>query len=580
MASFSDKVKVLIDVDSSGAQSGIAGFKKSFSEAETSADKLKVVGSKAFEAIKANAVEFGAAAAVAIGKFALDATVDFQNLALEVGKFADATGITLDKASRIVEVAGDLDIAATVVEKAILRMNAVAATGEDKFAKFGIELAKFPDGTYDPTGTFLNVVDALAKVRDPADKALIGTSLLGKGWKDLTELIVGGAPGLRSALESVSDAKIINEDDLEAARELRDAIDTLKDRFGDVANTVGRFLLPKLADFVATVDKIIGVLTGPLGTAFDVFGKGARILADSLNPLDSIMGGVSRVSDSTASAWERGYGAIQTLGGVIPGVNTALDALGGWLFGSDKKTENLADNTNRLKSRFELAQTAANRLRYEGLKTLSDGAEILDDDLNGLVDTFDRLLGRLDQEETFQKLQDNLKEYEDSVVKAFKEKTPEAIEASNQKARDLIRTIAGVAEETRISSQEQLKIVALLEKGEFDKAIIAVRQAIDLIPKTVPIEFTGTVSGMPVPAGQTPSETIGGGFQPGFGGLPNIGGGKGGTVRIPVPNARVRQESINIMVAGSVIAERDLVETVREGLIRSQKSGNQLVFSN
>lgn len=577
MASFADKVKVLIDVDSTGAVKGVADFKRAFGEAEGSADKLKVVGSAAFQQIKANATEFAAAAAVAIGKFALDATIDFQNLALEVGKFSDATGISLDQASRILEVAGDLDIAATVVEKAILRMNLQAGAGEDKFSKFGIELQKHKDGTYDPTATFLTVIDRLKEIRDPAEKARVGTELLGKGWKELTEIITLGGPGLARALSQVSDAKIVSEEDLQAARDLRDALDTLKDRFGDVANNIGAFLLPKLAAVVESVDKIIGVLTGPLGTAFDIFGKGARIVADALNPLDSVMGGISRVSDSSASAWERGYGALQTMGGVIPGVNTALDTLGGWLFGSDEKTSDLADSTDRLKSKFELSTIAAGRMRYEGLKTLSDGTNILDDDLNGLIDSFDLLLGRLDQEETFQKLEDNLEEYRQSVADAFKKKTPEAIDAAKEKANELIRMIAGVADQAKITSQEQIKIVALLEKGQFDEAVIAVRQAIDVIPKVVPIQIIGQVSGIPVPAGQTPSETIGGGFQPGFGGVPSVGGG---TIRVPVPSAKTRSADVTVNVAGSVIAQNDLVEQIRLGLIDSQKSGKQLVYSN
>ena len=332
-----------------------------------------------------------------------------------------------------------------------------------------------------------------------------------------------------------------------------------------------------MAAVVESVDKIIGVLTGPLGTAFDIFSKGARIVADSLNPLDSVMGGIKRVSDDSASAWERGYGALQTMGGVIPGVNTALDTLGGWLFGSDEKTTDLADSTDRLKSKFELSTIAAGRMRYEGLKSLSDGTNILDDDLNGLIDSFDRLLGRLDQEETFKKLEENLEDYRQSVTDAFKKKTPEAIQAAEDKAADLIRMIAGVANEAKITSQEQIKIVALLEKGQFDEAVIAVRQAIDIIPKVVPIQIIGQVSGIPVPAGQTPSETIGGGFQPCFGGLPSAGGG---TIRVPVPSAKARSADVTVNVAGSVIAQNDLVEQIRLGLIDSQKSGKQLVYSN
>jgi tetratricopeptide (TPR) repeat protein len=576
MASFSDKVKVLIDVDSTGAVKGVADFKRAFSEAETGADKLKVVGTKAFEQIKANATEFAAAAAVAIGKFALDATMDFQNLALEAGKFADATGLSLDEASRMLEVSGDVDVAATVVEKAFIRMNLAASTGEGKFNKFGIEVAKFQDGTYDPSGTFLNVIDALDKIRDPADKARVGTELLGKGWKEMTELITLGGPGLAAALNQVSDARIVDEEDLKAARQLRDAIDTLKDRFGDFALTLGNALLPKLAALVEFANDFMATVGGPIKTGLGFIADGARIVMDSLNPLDSVMSGVERVSDGSASAWERGYGALQTMGSVLPGVNTALDALGGWLFGSKDKTDDLADSTNKLKSKWELSQIAANRLRYEGLKNLSDGMAILDEDTNGLIDTFDALLGTFEKEEAWEGLQQKFKDYTDALDKAFKKGTPEAAEDAKKAMRDLVREIAGVSTQVKLSSQDQLKIVALLEKGQFDQALALLQGALAAIPRNIPITITGTVSGIPIPGGgQTPSETI-------------------GVAPRPSQNPKLRPFSLSaaslmdtssagtnvtVNVGGSVTSESDLVEAIRLGLINAQRSGKQLVYS-
>jgi hypothetical protein len=467
----------------------------------------------------------------------------------------------------MLEVSGDVDVAATVVEKAFIKMNIAAATGEGKFNKFGIEVAKFQDGTYDPSGTFLNVIDALDKIRDPADKARVGTELLGKGWKDMTELITLGGPGLARALASVSDAKIIDQEDVEAARKLRDAIDTLKDRFGDFALILGNALLPKLAAFVEFANDFISNVAGPIKTGFGLISDAARIVADSLNPLDSVMSGVERVSDGSASAWERGYGALQTIGGVIPGVNTALDALGGWLFKSD-------DNTEKLKSKWELSQTAANRLRYEGLKNLSDGMAILDEDTNGLIDTFDALLGTFEKEEAWEGLQQKFKDYTDALDKAFKKGTPEAAEDAKKAMRELVREIAGVSDQVKLSSQDQLKIVALLEKGQFDEALAILNGALAAIPRNIPISITGTISGVPIPAGQTPSETQ-------------------GVSPRPSQNPKLRPFSLSatslmdtssagtnviVNVAGSVSTEADLVERIRQGLVNAQRSGKQLVY--
>ena len=80
MASFSDKVKVLIDVDSTGATSGLTKFRDSFKEAEGAVGKFKVVGGAAFDAIKANAAEMAVAAGAAVAGFVFKAVGEFQDL--------------------------------------------------------------------------------------------------------------------------------------------------------------------------------------------------------------------------------------------------------------------------------------------------------------------------------------------------------------------------------------------------------------------------------------------------------------------------------------------------------------------
>ena len=38
--------------------------------------------------------------------------------------------------------------------------------------------------------------------------------------------------------------------------------------------------------------------------------------------------------------------------------------------------------------------------------------------------------------------------------------------------------------------------------------------------------------------------------------------------------------AVNVNVQGSVITELDLIESIRKGLVNSQRSGKQLVYSN
>ena len=58
--------------------------------------------------------------------------------------------------------------------------------------------------------------------------------------------------------------------------------------------------------------------------------------------------------------------------------------------------------------------------------------------------------------------------------------------------------------------------------------------------------------------------TPGGGFE-----FANLGGGRS-----------AQSMNVNVNVAGSVVSERDLVESVRKGLVDAQRSGYGLVYTN
>ena len=567
------------------AQNAFSNFRTKVGEAEGAMGKFKAGAGAALDTIKANAGQFAAAAGAAIGAFAVKAIGEFQDLALAADKFANSTGIAVEEASAFIEVAGDLGIETEVLQKAINKMNLAIAKGSDEFGALGVEVARNERGLIDSNETFIRTVGALSDVNDSTERARLATGVFGKSWGEMSEIIKGGAPALRAAIASVSDAKIIDPREVERAKELRAAQDALKDAFEDVTLAVGSALLPALVKLLETAQRFGDlVFGGPVGKGIDLFGKGARILTDALNPLDSVMAGVNRVSDSTASAWERGYGAIQTLGGVIPGVNSALDSLGGWLFGTSKETKRVYDATEILNKTWAKSYSAAQEMRYAGLR-LANAIRELDDDTNGLIDTFDTLLGEFEREEAVEGLTAAFKEYEATVLEALGKGTPEAAAAANQAMRGLVREMAGVAKQAQLTSEEQVKIVALLEKGQYDLAYEELLRQLAAVPRQIPIEFVGSVRGIPVPAGQTPSETIGGGF-PGTNPMlpqppkvtPPSGGAKGGS--LPIVGRYSDAMAVNVTVQGSVITELDLVESIRKGLVNSQRSGKQLVYSN
>jgi hypothetical protein len=536
------------------AQAGFTNFKNKVAEADGAMGKFKAGAGAALDTVKANAGQFAAGAGAALAGFAVKAIGDFQDLALAADKFANATGIAVEEASALIEVAGDLGIETDVVQKAINKMNVAIAKGSDEFKALGVEVATNERGLTDSNETFIRTVGALSQVGDSTQRAQLAAAIFGKSWTEMSEIIKGGAPALRAAISSVSDAKIINPEEVKRAKELRAAQDALKDALEDVTLTVGKNLVPAMVSLVNAVTpllELIGPLTGEL------------------------LGGASATDDLADSIQNNNVQMRLQVG--------LADKLLGFFGLYNDDAEKVYDSSELFSQAWAKNYSRAQEMRYAGLR-LANAIRELDDDTNGLIDTFDALLDQFDREEAIDGLRESFAEFQGTILKALGQATPEAAAEANKAMRNLVREMAQVAKQAQLTSEEQVKIVALLEKGQYDAAYQELLRQLAAVPRQIPIEFIGSVSGIPVPAGQTPSETRGvapnvidtpfgqfiedaAGFRPYT--PPALG------IR---PYSGTSNVTVNVM--GTVQTENDLVESIRKGLVNAQRSGKGLVYSN
>ncbi len=331
---FTEKIRVVLDLDGKTFMSSIKSVRTEMATADGLFNKLKV-GTKglgdAFNTAAKNPVVMGAAVAGA-GAAAFAAVNKFADLALEVGRMSEATGVATEPLSRLLEVTGDIGIEAGTVEKSIGFMNKTLGGSPEKFLKLGVAIEQAGDGTIDANETFLNVVDTLNAIDDPAKKAYAAQQLLGKGWKEMAELIGQGSGAIRDSLAEVGDAKVINDAEVAKARDFRAAMDNLNDKFEEIALTAGTTLIPVLTKIVDLIALIV-----PAGA-----------------------GGV----DGTRAEFERLAAAIEAAGGSIEGFESS------WATGAvtlEYFKNILADLT-----RNEMAETTRETRRLEG--ALGDAA--------------------------------------------------------------------------------------------------------------------------------------------------------------------------------------------------------------
>ena len=317
------------------AERAFFDIRKQVSEAEGTMGKFKAAGKATFDAVAKNALVFAASAAASLVTFGVKGAMAFQNLAIEAGKFSDATGLAVDEASRWIEVAGDIGVDAGTVESAIGKMNKVLGTTPDKFKELGVQIAYTSGGAMDANGTFLNVIDRLNGIKNPAERARVASELLGKGWQGMAELIGQGSDKLRKSLDQVSDSKVVDQKELEQARRFRQQMDDLGDSVGDLSMAIGSDLLPAviaLADaFLFVYEKakqffdlmqlgtdITETATFKAMVAAEDMGKawrdGARSMIDARNASKYLKTGLDDASEATYDlniAWEQLMGQFK-----------------------------------------------------------------------------------------------------------------------------------------------------------------------------------------------------------------------------------------------------------------------------
>jgi hypothetical protein len=249
-------IKVTIDVVADKAATSLKGFKASLADAEGGFDKLKVAGSGAMNFMKANVAEFAVAAAGALVAFGVKAVSAFNDLALEADRFSDVTGVAVEDASRWIEVAGDVGVSGQAVQGAFQKMNKAIADG--KLDEFASSIVKAKNGTVDANATFQSMVTTIGAIKDPTDRAAAAQKAFGKGYAEIAELMEMSATDLQGALQSVSDQKVIDEEEVAKAKAFRASLDTLKDKAEDLTLMLGEQLVPAAIEVAEAVSDAVG----------------------------------------------------------------------------------------------------------------------------------------------------------------------------------------------------------------------------------------------------------------------------------------------------------------------------------
>jgi hypothetical protein len=400
------------------AQAAFSNFKTAVGDAQGGMGKFKAGSKVALDAVAANAASFAVAGGIALAKFAMEGVQAFQNLALGAEKFATSTGLAIEDASRYMEVAGDIGIPIDAVSTAIGRLNKTIGADPDKVRELGVDLVYLADGSLDVNATFLNTIERIKGIKDPAEKAKVAAQLLGKGWQSMSTLIEMGADDLNAALGKVSDTKVISAEELKKAKEFRDTMDDLNDAMEDLKLSLGQSLVPMLTD----IAKIFGSINDVRGWISDL--PGVSIFTTA----------ISKISSPIAL------------------VSTALDGLGsaaGFVFDlfSDEKEviPVFADDMVLAREDTDDFKAAIKQARLDAILPFTNAVDGMSTALMNADNAWKVLTDNLEQEVALDQAKIKLAELEAAAKLAFGSGRQADIDAYEQKALDFVTALAAIS---------------------------------------------------------------------------------------------------------------------------------------
>ena len=530
-----NRITTLFDLDAKGFDSGLTKLRGEVAKADGAVNKLKTAGSGLGTILQDNIANAALAAGAALVAFGVKSVQAFQDTALAAGAFADATGTSVEAASRLIEVSGDIGIEAGTVESALGKMNKTLGASPDLFNKLGVEIAKTDTGATDVNGTFLNVVDRLNAIEDPAERARVASQLLGKGWQGMAELIGQGSAELKASLAGVADAQVIDEDELKKAREFRERMDDLNDRLQAVMMTVGESLVPVLSDMadqVGMVSDAVDNLTGAeggggLGRLLSV----ADALSSPLGAADAAMQALGDSTDETIDSADAFSAAWAWLTGHVETSNVQIVA------GTDAAAD--------------MARIYGERV-VPAVDSATTHIEDLEAETAALDDTYSAFLGKLDQQDAWDGFFEKMYTYHSETGR------------SEQETRDYIRAIGEMVMALEgVPPETKAKMIATLDAGN----IAAIESRLNQLARNRIVSISGQVVGSGL-RNEMEGRATGG---PVTAGTPYLVGERGPEIVVPgrsgtvIPNSRIGGMGGSISVAiypKTLPTDRELIDLV------------------
>jgi phage-related protein len=203
-------------------------------------------------------------------------TGDYADRILDLEAITGMTTEAIQEWQYVTKIAGveteAVTDAAQKLTKQLTSMEGGTGKAAEALGMLGIEFDQFIELPIDER--METVIKALTEIEDPAERARIGTDLLGNAWQNIAPIVALGAEEIDKARQAANDMGVVmGSDALNDANNFRIGMEELKAQMGGLFNEIGAKLAPMLTEtllpiiqndiiplIVAFAEKIAGLI--------------------------------------------------------------------------------------------------------------------------------------------------------------------------------------------------------------------------------------------------------------------------------------------------------------------------------
>ncbi len=332
------RVTAQVDIDADGARSGAAETEKSAGRisgafeglkgkagsireslgglgdkfGELARDKLGPLGDAADKAgidldKMGNTLPVVGAAVAGATAFVAAGIGKWQELTAQVKTYTTAAGLGAEEASRFNAVFKDFGVEAEDGADALKTMGEIIGTDAAKFDTYGVAIARAKDGSVDMAATLGNVADRFRAMRDPTERAALGSELFGDAWLKIAPVLEQGSDNLDRLLAGVKGSALVTDEGIRKAAEYDKAMAQLSREFEALQIAAAEEAIPAIVD---GLHDLTGALQG-LNDFEERFGAISKVIEGAQVGLNPLKAGWDRLRSEGVPAWGDYFDAVE-----------------------------------------------------------------------------------------------------------------------------------------------------------------------------------------------------------------------------------------------------------------------------